>query len=454
MSQTPQTSESAGAQQSPGPDYKKTLNLPKTAFPMKANLVQNEPASLKRWEKAGVYARLREARKGAPPFVFHDGPPYANGDIHLGHMLNKCLKDFVVRTRGMMGMDCPYIPGWDCHGLPIEHKVMGELVKGGKIEKISALPDDQRRMAIRRECQKDAEKFVKVQAGQMQRLLTMAAYNDPYMTMAPAYEGATLELFASMVEQGIVYRQRKAVHWSIANQTALAEAELEYQDREDISVYVDFEAADADAVFEAFGLTDHPETRPSFMIWTTTPWTLPANLAIAVHPRFEYALARIDGALTVLAKELLEKVARGAKAEDVEILATTTGERLVGLGYRHPFVDGASLGRALQEQDKLPETPRLHRVVAADYVTLEDGTGLVHTAPGHGAEDYMTGVREGLPIYCPVREDGTYDDTAPDWLRGVSVWDANKSVTERLRGSGHLFHDHTFMHSYPHDWRS
>ena len=448
--------------------YRDSLNLPKTPFSMKANLVQNEPASMKRWSSINLYSRTREARAGAPTFVFHDGPPYANGDIHLGHLLNKCLKDFVVRSRTMEGYDTPYIPGWDCHGLPIEHKVMTDLVSTGKIAKLADLPEDTRRMAVRKACQAYAEKYVKLQRGQMERLLTLADYENPYLTMSPSFEGATIELFATLVEQGLVFRQLKPVHWSIANQTALAEAELEYQDREDPSIYVDFEALDPDAVYDAFGLPassddddddapSRPTQRPSFMIWTTTPWTLPANLAIAVHPRYEYALVRLDGNLTILAKELVETVTKIGKAEDIEILATTTGDKLVGLRYRHPFVDGAALSRTLppsRSREGQGEGLPLHRVVAADYVTLEDGTGLVHTAPGHGVEDYQTGLRENLPVYCPVRDDGTYDDSAPDFVRGKTVWDANPVVVEHLRASGHLFHAFNFMHSYPHDWRS
>ncbi len=475
---------SAGAPS--GPDYKATLNLPKTSFPMRANLVQNEPASQKRWATLGLYERLREARAGRPRFAFHDGPPYANGDIHLGHLLNKSLKDFVVRLKAMEGMDCPYTPGWDCHGLPIEAKVVTDLTETGKMAKIASLEADARRMAVRRECQKYAEKYVRLQGGQMQRLLTMADYADPYLTMSPRYEGATLELFATLIEQGLVFRQRKPVHWSIANRTALAEAELEYMDRDDLSIYVDFEADDADAVYDAFGLPRAPEedsedldsagrefpggrptVRPGFMIWTTTPWTLPANLGIAVNPRFEYALVRLDGAVTVVAKEMAEKIAQIGRVEEATIIATTTGDRLAGLRYRHPFVDGPGLAAALEADMPSPGRSAatlshagrgweagLHRVVAADYVTLEDGTGLVHTAPGHGVEDYQTGLREGLPIYSPVQADGTYDATAPEWLRGKTVWDANTLVTDRLKQSGHLYHAHTFNHSYPHDWRS
>ena len=456
--------------------YKDTLNLPKTSFPMKASLVQNEPASLKRWAGVGgkgLYAAVREERRNAPKFTFHDGPPYANGNIHMGHLMNKVLKDLVVRSQTMAGKDCAYVPGWDCHGLPIEHKVMQELVEAGKMAKLATLTDDQRKMAVRRECQKYAEKYVKLQATQMERLLTLADYANPYLTMAPSFEGATLEVLAELVEQGLVYRALKPVHWSITNETALAEAELEYQDREDLSVYVDFEADSADAVYGAFGLGDHspeeddedaeggegkavvhpgkrPNVKPSFMIWTTTPWTLPANVGVAVNPRVEYALVFLDGNVTVIGADLVEKVAKMAKAEQVVVIARAMGDKLIGLKYRHPFVTNppaCGLGRKCDAE-------KLWSVVGAEYVTTEDGTGLVHTAPGHGADDYATGLREGLPVYSPVLNNGTYDATAPEWLRGVSVWDANKKVAEWLRNSGHLFFDHTFTHSYPHDWRS
>lgn len=434
--------------------YKATLNLPKTSFPMKANLVQNEPASLKRWQKANVYELIRQAREGAPSWSFHDGPPYANASIHLGHLMNKCLKDFVVRSRGMMGFNTPFVPGWDCHGLPIEHMVMTGLAEKGKLAKMADLPADQRRMAVRRECKAHASKCVKLHTGQMTRLLTLADYEHPYLTMTPQYEGAVLDVFSELVSQGLVYRALKSVHWSIANETALADAELEYQDREDISVYVDFECADAGAVYDAFGLDPdkRPGVTPSLMIWTTTPWTLPANVAVAVNRRFDYALVEIDGAVTILAADLVDGVAKAGKAEDVTILATAKGSSLLGLRYRHPFIDQVPPMEARQGMPA--DTSKVWTVVEADYVTLEDGTGLVHTATGHGVDDYQTGIREGIPVYCPVLGDGTYDTTAPDWLQGKSVWDANSLVTEHLRGSGHLFHDHTFMHSYPHDWRS
>ncbi|MCL4741857.1 MAG: isoleucine--tRNA ligase [Phycisphaerales bacterium] len=431
------------------PGYRQTLNLPQTAFPMKANLVQNEPESIKRWAAMGLYRRLREraAAEGRPRWHFHDGPPYANGSLHLGHILNKSLKDFVVRSRSMMGLDVPYVPGWDCHGLPIEHQVMTNLVESGKAAKLAELDDDRRKIAVRRDCRAHAEKFIKLQSGQMVRLLTLADYERPYLTMDPAFEGATLEVLADLVEQGLVYRALKPVHWSIANETALAEAELEYEDREDPSIYVDFPADDPAAVLRAFGVSSQPPPAVGFMIWTTTPWTLPANLAIAVHPRFEYALVEVDGRATVIAAALVERVTKAAKAKSVRTLGTTTGDRLLGLRYTHPLVrDTGGTG--------VPPVPARFTIVAAEYVTLEDGTGLVHTAPGHGAEDFATGRREGLPVYCPVRHDGTYDDTVPEWLRGVDIWKANDLITANLRTHAHLFHVERITHSYPHDWRS
>ncbi|MEM6332430.1 MAG: isoleucine--tRNA ligase [Planctomycetota bacterium] len=421
---TPAPAADASAEK---PNYKKTILRPKTAFSMKANLVQNEPASIKRWDKLGVYDKLRHKRKadGAEPFVFHDGPPYANGDIHLGHLLNKVLKDLVVRSQSMLGKDCPYTPGWDCHGLPIEHKVMQSLTE--------QLGDEAKAMEpiqVRRKCKAYAEKFVKLQKGQMQRLLTMADYDDPYLTMLGKYEAGVLEVFAGMVEAGLVYRQLKPVHWSIENQTALAEAELEYYDREDTSVFV---------LFEVHG----GQPGEHLMIWTTTPWTLPANLAVAVSPRAEYGQYDLGGGKSAwVACDLAEKVLAMGGIEAGKPSRVVRGDELVGKRYEHPFVSAAP---AVAHE--------AYRVVTAEYVTLEDGTGMVHTAPGHGVEDWQTGVRENLGVYCPVQADGTFDATAPDWLVGKSVWAGNGLVVDRLRESGHLFHANQFDHSYPHDWR-
>jgi isoleucyl-tRNA synthetase len=415
-------------------NWRKSLNLPATPFPMRANLSQNEPATLKRWQRRGLYDELMQARDGCEPFVFHDGPPFANGNIHVGHLLNKVLKDFVVRTQNLLGRHCAYVPGWDCHGLPIEHKVMTGLAASGKIEKIRTLDEDARRMAIRRECQRYATKFQKIQSEQLERLLTLADYAHPYMTMQPNYEQAVIEVFADMVETGLVYRGLKPVHWSIANETALAEAELEYMDRVDPSIWVEFSAADAQTVGAAFGL--ELDERPSFMIWTTTPWTLPANLAIAVGPQLAYVLVRLGGSLTIVAEERLAAVCAATGHERPEVIGRCTGDELAGLTYEHAFCD------------------RTAPVLTAKHVTLDDGTGLVHTAPGHGTDDYKLGLEAGLDIYCPVRGDGTYDDSVPEWLRGLLIWDANPVVVEHLRQSGHLVHVVDYEHSYPHDDRS
>ncbi|BAM03251.1 isoleucine--tRNA ligase [Phycisphaera mikurensis] len=412
--------EKASAKKAGKNAYKDTLNLPRTAFAMKANLVQSEPQSVKRWAKLGVYRQLRaraaEAKAAGDPlpaYVAHDGPPYANGDIHLGHLLNKVLKDLVVRSRSMEGFDCPYTPGWDCHGLPIEHRVMQELGPGGR---------ELEPLKIRRKCAAYAGKHVKTQRQQMERLLTLADYENPYLTMDSRYEAGVLEVFAGMLEAGLVYRDLKPVHWSVDNQTALAEAELEYHDREDTSVYVRFAMNNSGS--------------EGLLIWTTTPWTLPANLAVAVHPRMEYGLYEIAGNdPTWIAVALAPAVAAKREVGLPGPLKVVKGEALVGRTYAHPFVG------------------REGRVVPAEYVTDEDGTGLVHTAPGHGAEDYQTGLREGLDVYCPVLPDGTYDDTVPDWLRGKSIWEANQEIVERLERDGVLFFDERFTHSYPHDWR-
>jgi len=412
-------------------DYSSTLQLPRTSFAMRANLLNAEPRHQERWERMGLYDLIQGKERTKGPYIFHDGPPYANGKIHMGHLLNKILKDLVVRSRLMMDYEVDYVPGWDCHGLPIEHRVMKEL--GKKAREMSTL-------AIRESCRNYASKFVDLQAKGMKRLGTLADYENPYLTMVPSYEGATLEVFASLVSAGLVYRDVKPVHWSIANRTALAEAELEYYDREDTSVYVLFDLKDSRMLPGELGLPEGEKA--SLMIWTTTPWTLPANLAVAVAPGASYSLYSFDfegrRVMAVLADELAAGIFKAGGVVSWESLGTCTGKKLAeaGLSYLHPFVDR--------------ESP----IVNADYVTMEDGTGLVHTAPGHGAEDYITGLREKLPIYCPVQGDGTFDNSVPDWLEGKDVWTANGLVVEKLKESGHLFYDHSYVHSYPHDWRS
>ncbi len=406
--------------------YKQTLNLPQTGFPMEAKLVANEPARLQQWEDEHLYQRIQanRARTGKGKWILHDGPPFANGDIHIGHVINKTLKDVILRFRTMQGYQTPYVPGWDCHGLPIEHKIAEEARENKeKLHELGVLK-------VRRRCYEYAMKYAGIQAEQFKRLGILGEWNNPYLTMKPGYEASTLEVFAKFVEAGLVYRKLKPVPWSIANQTALADAELEYQDKADQSVYLEFEL--------------HAEpghlAQESLLIWTTTPWTLPANLVVAAHPDVDYAkvkYARNGKTRTViLAADLVKKVFTRAADATFEIVGTVKGADLAGTQYRHPFID------------------RVGRVVLADYVTTTDGTGLVHTAPGHGEDDYETGIREKLEVYSPVLANGRYDDTVPEWLVGKTVWEANKLITAHLQESGHLFAEETITHSYPHDWRS
>ena len=410
-------------------DYSSSLQLPKTSFSMKANLLNAEPKHQSRWSELNLYEKIGASPHPAGRYTFHDGPPYANGPIHMGHLLNKILKDLVVRSRTMSGFKVHFVPGWDCHGLPIEHKVLKEL--GAKGKELSTLE-------IRHRCRDYADRFVRIQSQQLERLGTLADYEHPYVTMDPSYEGAVLEVFSSLVAKGLVYRDVKPVHWSIANQTALAEAELEYYDRTDTSVYVLFEVEDVSTLPASLNLPKG--TTASLMIWTTTPWTLPANLAVALAPKARYSLFEFTNGgaakYAVVADEL-QRIFSLGEAIPRE-MGQCSGQELADSGttYRHPFIE------------------RSGKLVTADYVTLDEGTGLVHTAPGHGAEDYFTGITEGLPIYCPVQGDGTFDETVPGWLRGKDVWTANGLVVENLRSGGHLFYHHQYQHSYPHDWRS
>lgn len=413
--------------------YKDTLNLPKTDFGMRADLLQKEPAIQAYWREKDIYGQLRKSRKGADRFILHDGPPYANGDLHMGQALNKILKDIIVRYKNMTGFDAPFIPGWDCHGQPIEQKIIEQI--GEEVENLTS-------MEIRRRCQAYAEKYVNIQSQQFQRLGVLGDFDNPYITMTPQYEADVLEVFARLVEQGVVFRQFKPVHWSLANRTALAEAELEYHDREDESIYVLLRLTDAPSVKSLLGLADE-KAAVYLMIWTTTPWTLPANLAVAVHPDFEYAAVKFtyrgEEIIAIIAARLVERVLSLVGVEEFEVLTTMRGAALAdaNLTYHHPLLDGKTCP-----------------IVLADYVTLEDGTGLVHTAPGHGLEDYHTGLKYGLEIYCPVLEDGTFDETAPDWLMGKTVWQANSLVIEFLGKTGTLLYNEKIVHSYPHDWRS
>ncbi|MFI4912791.1 MAG: isoleucine--tRNA ligase [Sedimentisphaeraceae bacterium JB056] len=421
-------------------NYKKTLNLPKTSFAMKANLTQREPQQRKAWDKADMYSKIRAARKGNPQYILHDGPPYANGDIHMGHVINKVLKDIVLKYKTMNGFDTPYIPGWDCHGLPIEVKVMAELGdKAREMEKIE----------LRRLCKKYASKYVKLQSKQFAALGIFADYSNPYLTMIPQYEQGILEVFGKLVSQGLVYKQLKPIHWSIGCETALADAELEYKDVTSSSIYVNFPVADESlGKLKDAGLVEDDE-QACFMIWTTTPWTLVANLAVAVHPSLEYVALKYekDGKkfASIVAVDRLEAVIAAGGLEEGSYTvsdARIKGIELERLRYNHPYVE------------ENPTEKDAYFVVTAQYVTTEDGTGLVHTAPGHGAEDYSAGVEYGLDIYSPVVDNGDYDDTVPDFLKGQNVLKVDPVVIDKLESLGLLFSIKEITHSYPHCWRS
>ena len=407
--------------------YKDTINLPKTKFSMKGNLVQREPEFLKKWDKDDLYAQIREARAGAEKFILHDGPPYPTGDIHIGTGLNKILKDIITRFYTMKGYDTPYIPGWDCHGLPIEHRVLQEL--GPKAKGMEKLE-------IRKKCKKYAEKFVKVQKKQFKALGVSGDWESAYLTFTPQYEAGIIEVFGKLVEKGYVYRSLKPIHWCMQCETALAEAELEHQDKTSPSIFVNFKLINSpkDIFPEIQGEDVH------MLIWTTTPWTLPANLAIAVHPEFQYTAVRYINPKTqkkqvsIVAEDLVESVLKLQEIEDYERLGSVKGSSLEGLKYQHTIMK------------------REGSVVLANYVTLTDGTGCVHTAPGHGQDDYQTGLKYKMPIVSPVDATGIFTEEAGDFA-GLNIYDANKIITEKLDDLGLMLHMDKINHSYPHCWR-
>ncbi|MGD9608977.1 MAG: isoleucine--tRNA ligase [Desulfovibrionaceae bacterium] len=404
-------------------DYKKTLKLPQTSFPMKANLREKEPETLKFWAENDIYQAMLDSRDGSPRYVLHDGPPYANGHLHMGHALNKILKDIIVKSRHMAGFQAPYVPGWDCHGLPIEHKVSQELKAKGK----TSLPA----VTVRRLCRDYATKFVDIQRKEFKRLGVLGDWDNPYLTMRPAYEAATALALCDFVEKGSVYRGKKPIHWCLSCQTALAEAEVEYADETSPSVFVRFPLPDP-KVKDLFPMADPARTYA--VIWTTTPWTLPDNMAVAAHPEFDYALVAAGDGQYILARELLDSVRELFGWTETTILAEVKGAALAGLVARHPFYD------------------RNSPIVTADYVTLDAGTGLVHTAPGHGREDYETGLRNNLEILSPLDDAGRFLDVVP-YFAGLTVWEANPKVIEKLKEVGHLLAERKIRHSYPHCWR-
>jgi isoleucyl-tRNA synthetase len=402
-------------------ELKATINLPKTAFPMKANLPQNEPKILARWEQMRVYDRIRESRKGSPVYVLHDGPPYTSGPIHLGTALNKCLKDFIVKSKTMSGFDAPYVPGWDCHGLPIEIKVDKEL--GGK--KLQMRPID-----VRAECRRYAQKFLDLQREQFKRIGVFGRFDRPYATMNPQYESVVLSTFFSFYESGFVYKGLRAVYWCMHDETALAEAEVEYENHTSPTVWVKYALLDDPAKIDP-ALAGK---KVSTIIWTTTPWTLPASMAVAFHPDEEYVALESGGEVYVVASKLAIDVAEKCNLADPRDLTHFPGRKLERLNFQHPFLDRKILG------------------VLADYVTMDTGTGVVHTAPSHGAEDFLTGVKYGLDATSNVDEKGILRNGLPEYT-GKRVWEANQPIIDLLKSRGALLHAEKTEHSYPHCWR-
>jgi isoleucyl-tRNA synthetase len=405
--------------------YKDTLNLPVTRFEMKANLTAREPARQAQWREMDLYGQIRAARAGRERKVLHDGPPYANGELHMGTMLNKVLKDLVVRSLTMRDYDSPYVPGWDCHGLPIEHKVVQDLgPKAASMDKAE----------IRALCQAEALKWVDIQRDQFRRLGVLGDWDHPYLTLDPRYEASILDVLADLVERGYIFRQLKPIHWCMNDRTALAEAELEYADEATPSIYVNFPIVSALPADWGAGPWHA-------MIWTTTPWTLPANVAIALHPDLQYAGIRyVDPQSgqtlhTILAADLVAKVMALRGVTDVTVIGRCAGRDLEHVRYRHVFID------------------RTGPLVLANYVSVADGTGLVHTAPGHGTEDYLTGREYDLPVLSPVDASGRFTEEAPEPLVGQQVFPANPTIIQMLRDAGALYHELKLVHSYPHCWR-
>ena len=417
---------------------KSTLNLPQTTFPMKANLPQNEPTRLAAWQQQDLYAQIRAARAGSPKYILHDGPPYANGAIHLGHALNKCIKDFVVKTKTMAGFDAPYVPGWDCHGLPIEIKVDEQLGR----KKLEMDP-----IAVRRACREYAQKYVDLQRSQFERIGVFGRWNNPYLTMSFPYEASIAETFYDFFEKGFVYKGLKPVYWCIHDRTALAEAEVEYEQHTSPSVYIRYKlTSDPDAIHT--GLSGDVYT----IIWTTTPWTIPASMAVAFNPAMEYVALHTSTGTYIVAEALLSTVIVHCNlmsgknptepASQSDIVALFPGSKLEGATFQHPFLDRTILG------------------VTAPYVTADQGTGAVHTAPAHGVDDFYTGQRYEIPAVQYVDNAGKHRNTADQYSHQIAqpyedltVFKSNPVIIELLKEKGALLSATSFEHSYPHCWR-
>ncbi len=418
-------------------DLKSTINLPKTDFPMKANLPANEPKILARWEEMGIYGLIREARKGRPVYILHDGPPYANGPIHLGHALNKSLKDFIVKSRTMLGYDAPYIPGWDCHGLPIEIKVDKDL--GGKKLKMAPLE-------VRHACRDYAQKYLDLQRSQFKRIGVFGDWDHPYSTMTPQYEAAVLRVLYRFFEQDACYKGLRSTYWCIHDRTALAEAEVEYENHVSPTVYVKYKLLDEPAKFfgdqfDADLAAKLAGKQVNTIIWTTTPWTLPASMAVTVSPKDNYvALAPAPdsahaGEVFLVAEALAKEVAEKCSFGDFTTLATFPGTKFEYANFQHPFLDDRKILGVL-----------------GNYVTMDTGTGVVHTAPAHGADDFFTGVKYNLDLTCNVDAAGRLQNGLPEY-NGKKVPEANPIIIELLRESGALLQSSKIEHSYPHCWR-
>jgi isoleucyl-tRNA synthetase len=410
---------------SPTTDYQKTLNLPQTDFSMKADLVKKEPLIRQEWAKQDIYRQISAKSKGKNKYILHDGPPYANGDVHVGTALNKILKDTVVKYKAMRGYHAPYIPGWDCHGLPIEHRVITQL--GEKAKTLS-------KAQIREECEKYARRYIDIQRKQFHTLGVFGDWDNPYLTLNPSYEAAVIEVFRDLVKNGYVYRKLKPIHWCMHCETALAEAELEYADETGSSLYVRFPLSQIEELARKTKIKLPQNKQVSFLIWTTTAWTLPANVAVALNQAYEYALVEHDNEILIFADALVQKVMNIAGIADYKIIGKVSGSDLEGLTYPHPFVK------------------RTCQVILADYVTLEDGTGVVHIAPGHGEEDYESGLKYNLSVISPVDKSGRFTPEA-GILPGERVSETDERICQMLQNNRLLVKRADVTHSYPHCWR-
>ncbi|HST77564.1 MAG TPA: class I tRNA ligase family protein, partial [Verrucomicrobiae bacterium] len=402
-------------------ELKKTLNLPKTDFPMKAGLPQNEPKWLEKWEKSDLYGQIRQSRQGKPVYVLHDGPPYANGAIHEGHALNKCLKDFVVKSKTMAGFDSPYVPGWDCHGLPIEIKVDEKLGR----KKLEMNPAD-----VRKACREYAMKFLNLQREQFKRLGILGRWNEPYSTMDPQYESTIVRLLFEFMEKGAVYKGLRPVYWCVHDKTALAEAEVEYETHTSPSIWVKYRMTSAPEKIDPALAGKQVNT----IIWTTTPWTLPASMAVAFHPELDYVALESGGDVYIVADALAKATVETCNLTGAREIARFRGSKLEYATFAHPFLDRQILG------------------VLADYVTTDQGTGVVHTAPSHGAEDFYTGVKYKLDQTCNVDAAGRLRNGLPEY-EGLTVFKANQPIIELLKTRGVLMGEGKIEHQYAHCWR-